>query len=97
MELTQYNHVIHTTSMSYIWDNVYAYDKEFRYRIARHPTRSWSVILQQAWTMLIKDRVRQSWISTGVVSHTVVVKYARDLTKGSVVLGLVADTIIDVQ
>ena len=28
-ELLQYNHTIHTASMAYIWDNVYAYDKEF--------------------------------------------------------------------
>ena len=24
----------------------------------RHPTRSWGVILQQAWTMFLKDRVQ---------------------------------------
>ena len=29
-ELIQYNHVIHTASLSYTWDNVYHYDKEFR-------------------------------------------------------------------
>ena len=23
----------------------------------RHPTRSWGVILQQAWTMFLKDRI----------------------------------------
>ena len=57
-ELLQYNHTIHTASMSYIWENVYAYDKEFRHHIARHPTRTWGVILQQAWTMLLKDRVK---------------------------------------
>ena len=33
-ELLQYNHTIHTASMSYIWENVYAYDKEFRHHIA---------------------------------------------------------------
>ena len=57
-ELLQYNHTIHTASMSYQWDNVYAYDKEFRHHISRHPYRSWTVILQQAWTMLLKDRIR---------------------------------------
>ena len=57
-ELLQYNHMIHTASMSYIWDNIYSYDKEFRYHISRHPTRAWNVILQQAWTMLLKDRLR---------------------------------------
>ena len=33
-ELLQYNHTIHTASMSYIWENVYTYEKEFRHHIA---------------------------------------------------------------
>ena len=57
-ELLQYNHTIHTASMAYTWENVYAYDKEFRRHIGCHPTRSWSIILQQAWTMILKDRVK---------------------------------------
>ena len=56
-ELLQYNHTIHTASTSYAWENMYAYDREFRNHIARHPYRSWAIILQQAWTMLLKDRV----------------------------------------
>ena len=59
-ELLQYNHTIHTASTSYSWDNVYSYGKEFRTHISRHPYRSWSVILQQAWTMLLKDRLSKS-------------------------------------
>ena len=57
-ELLQYNHTIHTASVSYSWENVYAYDKEFCHHISRHPTRSWAVILQQAWTMILKDRIK---------------------------------------
>ena len=57
-ELLQYNHTIHTAAMSYHWENVYSYDKEFRHHIARYPARSWSIILQQAWTMLLKDRLK---------------------------------------
>ena len=57
-ELLQYNHTIHSAAMSYHWDNVYAYDKEFRHHIARHPYRSWAIILQLASTMLLKDRIR---------------------------------------
>ena len=57
-ELLQYNHTIHTSSTSFVWDNVYSYDKEFRRHISRFPNRAWNVILQQAWTMLLKDRVR---------------------------------------
>ena len=49
-ELLQYNHCIHNASTTFVWDNVYAYDKEFRRHISRYPSRSWAVILQQAWS-----------------------------------------------
>ena len=45
-ELFQYGHTIQTASMSYAWENVYAYDREFRQHIARNPLRTWGVILQ---------------------------------------------------
>ena len=47
-ELIQYNHIIHSISTTYIWDNVYSYDKEFWMHLSKHPQRSWGVILQQA-------------------------------------------------
>ena len=56
-ELIQYNHVIHSISMTYMWDNVYAYDKEFRIHISKHPNHNWGVILQQAWSMKLRDRI----------------------------------------
>ena len=64
-ELLQYNHTIQTASTSYHWENVLAYDREFRRHIARHPYRSWAVILQQAWTMLLKDRLKQDFHKSG--------------------------------
>ena len=39
-ELLQYNHTIHAASTTYAWDNIYAYDHEFRRHIGKHPTRS---------------------------------------------------------
>ena len=56
-ELIQYNHVIHSISLTYIWENVYSYDKEFRLHLSKHPERNWSVILQQAWSMKLRDRL----------------------------------------
>ena len=56
-ELIQYNHTIYTAALSFAWDNVYHYDKEFRMHISKFPQRSWSVILQQAWSMCLKDRI----------------------------------------
>ena len=58
-ELLQHNHTIQTASLSYQWENVYSYNKEFRYHISRHPYRAWNVLLQQAWMMLLKDCLRQ--------------------------------------
>ena len=57
-ELIEYNQVIYSIAQTYIWENVYAYDKEFRLHMARHhPNRSWAIILQQAWSMNLRDRL----------------------------------------
>ena len=56
-KLIQYNHVIHSISLTYVWDNVYGYDKEFRLHLSKHPDRNWAVILQQAWSMKLRDRI----------------------------------------
>ena len=55
-ELIQYNHIIHTAALTYTWDNIYLYDRDFHIHLGRYPHRSWFVILQQAWTMRLKDR-----------------------------------------
>ena len=57
-ELIQYNHIIHTTASSFIWENVYTYDHEFKVHLSNFPQRSWAVILQQAWTMYLKDKIQ---------------------------------------
>ena len=56
-ELIQYGHIIQMASCSYAWDNVYLYDRKFRRHIEKFPDMNWGVILQQAWTMFLKDRV----------------------------------------
>ena len=56
-DLIQYNHIIYTASLSFAWDNVYHYDKEFRMHISKFPQRSWAIILQQAWSMCLKDKL----------------------------------------
>ena len=58
-ELIQYNHVIYTAALTFSWENVYQYDREFRMHISKFPQRSWAVILQQAWSMFSKDRVKE--------------------------------------
>ena len=59
-ELIQYNHTIHTATTSVPWENVAAYDRDFRRHMARHPMRSWAIILQQAWTLHIKENTKFS-------------------------------------
>ena len=44
-ELIQYYHLIHTASLSYVWDNVYSYDKDFWLHLSHFPSCSWSIIL----------------------------------------------------
>ena len=57
-KLIQYNHVIHTASQTFLWENVYKYDREFRIHMIKHHLRhSWAVILQQAWLIFLKDKV----------------------------------------
>ena len=56
-ELLQYNHVIETAAVSYPWDNVYKYDREFRIHMGEHPQWNWGVILQQAWALYMKGSI----------------------------------------
>ena len=77
-ELIQYNHIIHTAAQTYVWENVYQYDKEFRLHISHHPQRSWSIILQQAWDLKLKEKLtHNNWETQGVD------KKSRNLVKGS--------------
>ena len=69
-ELIQYNHVIHIASQTYTWDNVYMYDKDFCMHISYNPSRSWAVILQQAWSIRLKDHQQISHSKSGNASHT---------------------------
>ena len=78
-ELIQYNHVIHTASQMYVWENVYNYDKGFRIHIAQNPFRTWSVILQQAWCMRLRDKIRLDSGSSSVVSRSPNGKHKKDL------------------
>ena len=56
-ELLQYQHLIYSASQNYIWDNVYTYDIDFWLHMSKHPQRSWAMILQQAWSFRLKDRL----------------------------------------
>ena len=55
--MLQYSDIIHHASQLFIWENVYAYDIDFRIHMSKHPERSWGIILQQAWSLQLQDRV----------------------------------------
>ena len=59
-ELIEYNHIIHTIASNYHWDNVYAYDKEFRIHVSKNPYRNWGMILHQAWALRLRDRIHHN-------------------------------------
>ena len=63
-ELIQYSHIIHSISQQFVWDNVYAYDKDFRIHMHRHPERNWATILQQAWSMRLREFLRPHTFAT---------------------------------
>ena len=100
MELIQYNHVILMASLSYVWDNVYTYDKEFCSHLAVFLERSWGVILQQAWSMCLKDKINHYHAnSNNQRFNSSTPKYKRrpvkDLIKASALLDVPASTITD--
>ena len=47
---------------------MYTYDREFCMHIGKFPGRSWAIILQQAWSMFLKDKLpagSKASLSTG--------------------------------
>ena len=64
-ELIQYYQLIHTVSHSFTWENVYHYDKEFRMHLSNYPQCNWGIILQQAWSMCLKDHINQNRYEDG--------------------------------
>ena len=63
-ELIEYNQIIHTASLNFTWENVYLYDKDFRLHMSRNLARNWGIILQQAWSLRLRDHVSLSNGST---------------------------------
>ena len=93
-EMIEYNHVIHTISSTYVWDNVYQYDKEFRMHMARNPEHSWAIILQQAWSLRLKDKLHitgENRSTAGGHRTTEVMNYVGSATGENVNLSQDAD------
>ena len=69
-ELLQYSHIIHYACQYYSWDNVYSYDKDFRLHMAKHPNHNWGIILQQAWSMRLQDKINNHIANRGYFNQT---------------------------
>ena len=99
-ELIQYNHIIHTAASTYIWENVYTYDKEFRTHLSHFPQRSWAIILQQAWAMYLKDCIPNGENHLALCTSIVKVKstkYAADTIKENALMEHHVSTCINVK
>ena len=58
-ELFQYKFNIKEAASVYIWDNVYRYDIAFRQLMALNQKRKWNVILQQGWSLFLKEKIER--------------------------------------
>ena len=64
-KLIEYNHVIHSISSVYTWDNVYSYDKDFHIHMGKNPNCNWSIILQHSWSLRLRDKISRQDNSSG--------------------------------
>lgn len=53
-EMLEYKHVIRRASDTYVWANVYAYDKIHRHHMEKNPGRTWAKKHRDAWSDHVK-------------------------------------------
>ena len=59
-ELVEYSQLIHTAASTFVWANVYNYDRHFRLFLSKHSERKWGIILQQAWMIYLCEKIPHS-------------------------------------
>ena len=59
-EMFQYIYNICEAASAYVWDNVYRYDIAFQQVMEKNPARKWNVILQQGWSLFLKDKLERN-------------------------------------
>ena len=59
-ELNEYNHMIHHISQTYVWENCYSYDIDFRIHMSNHTERSWAMVLQKSWSFRLNEKLQSS-------------------------------------
>lgn len=58
-ELLWYSFNIRTATSTFIWDNVYNYESNFRYLMKDYPTCNWGTVYQQGWSLYFKQKLDQ--------------------------------------
>ena len=59
-EILQYNHTIELAVTSFHWNDIYQYDREFRIHMGENPERNWGIILQQGWSIYLKNPINNN-------------------------------------
>lgn len=57
-QLYEYKYDIRDAANSFIWENVFDYDIEFRLHMAKHKDRDWSARLTDKYTKFMKNHIR---------------------------------------
>ena len=102
-ELFQHINNIHEAAVSFLWDNVYEYDTEFRELMSRNPQHNWGVIYHNGRMIKLrehppkKDVSHISDIGTAVKGKAVKREVCRKLIKINVILANLAGSNINVQ
>ena len=56
----QYVDTIANVASTFTWENVYSYVILFRHLMAFSPNRSWAIIYQHRWSIILKDHLTKS-------------------------------------
>ena len=60
VEIWQYVYIINLAASSYSWENVACYDYTFRQLMHHYPSRSWSTIYHQMWSLAMRDPISRN-------------------------------------
>ena len=69
-EIWQYVSVINFAAASYVWENVAAYDINFRHLMEFNPRRSWGVMYNQMWNLCLRDPIVKNTQFAAITAFT---------------------------
>ena len=69
-EVFDYIETIEEAAEKYSWNNVYAYDIEFRKLMQTYPKRSWGVIYNRGWVVLLREPAYKHSVTSDSIGST---------------------------